>query len=162
MRIPCFCIKELVIDFKYLDQDTFILEDNSLHEGRNRDEINSDFFTAKVTTPHKEEFQVDIPANGRIAVRRSDKGLMKMVDGIYCIEVDSCSDHLSTKTLYSPVLNLRIKNLLIKYGMTKDYLYINNQYSVMKVLSEYGMSIEAEKIFENIKRLLSDCEVRKM
>lgn len=153
----CSCVKDFRIDIKRIDEHIFVVEDNSIHVGTDMEAMSEEEIEIEIETPQKEVFLVSVPLNGRRAFDNRDFCNFKMHDGVYCVSTISCGDKFSAKVFYAPNLKCKIDSISLKNGMSEEYMKMLNQYKHMKVLAEYGRDKQAEKLFDNLKKMLNNC-----
>lgn len=153
---PCFCILRLNIEIERISDDLFSICDRSVLSG-SANKASKKEMKLEIKTPQKEVFSVSVPVGGKRTFSVKELGLYCLLDGVYCLETESCGDKVSYNYFYTGCLECDLDRLLSSDPDNKQYQSHVTKIGILKRASRREMIEQSSKIYESIKTQIQGC-----
>lgn len=152
-----FCIKKLNVEFRKISDDLYSIIDLSEYEFNDIAELQDHPVTYKIDTPSKETFEVMVPAGRSQIFSVKNKKVLPLLDGRYCVSIESCGGIVKKNIGYYPNMECDIDNVVVSSTNPVEAMTLYNDFKMMKILDEYGNSSTADKIYGDLSDMLKGC-----
>jgi hypothetical protein len=158
--MSCFCIKKLNIKIEKITDTVFKITDLSdIQWGINQKLDGLVLYVdLNVESPAKETFSISIPVGSSLVFDASQLNICPLLDGIYCVNTESCGVNITTHVGYFGNLKCDIDNLLLRNIDDPDlFLCLQDKFEVLETVAGYQMKDEAQSIYNNIEETIKGC-----